>query len=197
MPVLNGFIHGTGAALNVSIGFVPDVVEITDLTNGTIITKGVMFEVVAFTSGSLEIFAGDTITGLTNTGVSGVVDQVILDSGSWAGGDAAGWLVFKAAAVNGTFGSENAEVNDSGDNDLTVAAEVQKGVNIDTEVASATTTAGVQAYYGDADNGYPAGFTVGSGVSVNGALLFFQASASDPLYTEPTVAGVTQQAGVW
>jgi len=192
--VQTGFIHGTGAALNVSIGFVPEVVDITDWTNGNIITKGIMFEVVAFTSGSLEINAGDVIRGLTNTEVYGKVDQVILDSGSWAGGDAAGWLIFRAAAVTGTFGSENAEVNDSGNNNLTVAAEVQKGVNIDTEVASATTTAGIQAYYGTSD--YPPGFTVGSGVSVNGALLFFKAIEGDPA-AEVTVAGVTQQAGVW
>lgn len=197
MPIQCGFIHGTGAALNVSIGFIPDKVTITNWTDGDKVTVGIMHEVVAFTSGSLAIKAGDEIRGLSNTGVYGIVDQVILDSGSWAGGDAAGWLVFKQNRIVGTFGSENAEVNDSGNNDLTVAAEVEKGVDYDTEVAAATGNAAVIAYHGDADSGYAAGFTVGSTVSEDGKLLFFEAIANDPGATEPTVLGNTQREAVW
>lgn len=198
MANANGFIHGTGAALNISIGFIPDVVDVINWTDGDLITKGILAEVVAFTSGSLAIKAGDTITGLTNTNVVGVVDQVILDSGSWAGGDAAGWLVFKSRAIVGTFGSENAEVNDSGNNDLTVAAQVQKGVAIAAAVASATGNAAITAYRGDADNNYPVGFTIGSTVSANGDLLFWEARTNDPTAsTEPTVLGNTQREAVW
>jgi hypothetical protein len=197
MPVACGFIHGTGSALNVSIGFIPDKVEITNWTDGDKVTVGIMYEVVAFTSGSVAIKAGDEIRGLTNTGVVGTVDQVILDSGSWAGGDAAGWLVFKSKAIVGTFGSENAEVNDSGNNDLAVAAQAEKGVDYDTEVAAATGNAAITAYRGDADNRYPPGFTIGSTVSEDGKLLFWEAMASDPIAIEPEVAGNTQREAVW
>lgn len=197
MPINCGFIHGTGAALNVSIGFIPDKVEITNWTDGDLVTVGIMHEVVAFTSGSLEINAGDEIRGITNSGVYGIVDQVILDSGSWAGGDAAGWLIFKQDRIVGTFGSENAEVNDSGNNDLTVAAEVEQGVAIAAAVAAATGNAAITAYHGDADNGYAKGFTVGSTVSANGKLLFYVAVASDPIAAEPEVGGNTQQGAVW
>lgn len=196
MPIKCGFIHGTGAALNVELGFIPDCVEIYNWTDGDLLTVGVCAEVVAFTSGSLEIEAGDKITGLTNTNVFGVVDQVILDSGSWAGGDAAGWLIFKQAGVQGTFGSENASVNGSGNNDVTVAAEVEKGFAIAAAVASATGNAAITSYRGDADNGYKKGFTVGSTPSANGDLLFFKAYLSDgPVITE--VLGNTQQEAVW
>ena len=197
MPVSCGFIHGTGAALNVSIGFVPDEVIIVNWTDGTPLTYAVMHEAVAFTSGSLEIKAGDTIRGITNVNVTGVVGRVILDSGSWAGGDAAGWLIFDRGMINGTFGSENAEVNDSGANDVTVAAEVMNGIGVTTAAATVTTTASLQPYYGNADSGYAAGFTVGSGVSVNGKLLYYKASASDPIGTDPRVLGNTQQQAVW
>jgi len=197
MPIQCGYIHGTGAALNIEIGFIPDKVTIVNVTDGDLITVGLMHERVAFTSGSVAIKAGDTITGLTNTGVSGVVDQVILDSGSWAGGDAAGWLIFKADRIVGTFGSENAEINDSGTNDLTVAAETETGVAIAAAVASATGNAAVIAYHGDADSGYAKGFTVGSTVSEDGKLLHYEAVASDPGATEPRVLGNTQREAVW
>lgn len=197
MPIRCGFIHGTGAALNVEIGFVPEIVEIHNWTDGDKITIGIMHEVIAFTSGSLEINAGDVIRGLTNTGVYGTVGRVILDSGSWAGGDAAGWLIFDRGRITGTFGSENAEVNDSGANDLTVAAEAEQGLDIDTEVATATGNAAVIAYHGSADNNYAAGFTVGSTVSENAKLLFYVAMASDPINRDPRVLGNTQQQAVW
>lgn len=193
---ISGIIHGTGAALNVEIGFVPDLVKVYNWTDGDLITVGVPVEVVAFTSGSVAIKAGDKITGLTNTGVYGTVDQVILDSGSYAGGDAAGWLVFKAADVVGTFASENAEINNSGTNDLTVAAEVEKGFAIASAVASATGNAAITAYHGDADNGYSKGFTIGSTVSEDGKLLIYEALQNSYSVT-PRVAGVSQADGVW
>ncbi len=197
MPVRCGYIHGTGAAINVELGFVPDYVRILNWTDGDLVTEGTLYEVVAFTSGSLEIVAGDKITGLTNTGVYGTVGQVILDSGSWAGGDAAGWLIFNRTAITGTFGSENAEVNDSGNNDLTVAAQAEQGVAIAAAAASATGNAAITAYHGDATNNYGAGFTVGSTVSENAKLLFYVAMANDPIASEPKVAGNTQQEAVW
>ena len=194
-----GFIHGTGAALNVEIGFIPEFVLIANLTDGDKITLAWPTKVVAFTSGgTTEIKKGDTITGLTNTGVYAKIREVILDSGSWAGGDAAGWFLFDAADMTGTFGSENAEVNDSGSNDVTVAAQTENGVDIDTEVASATGNAAITSFTGSDTNNYRAGFTVGSTVSANGDLLAYLALRSGPGEGQtPLVAGQTQAATVW
>ena len=44
-----------------------------------------------FDAGSVEPVAGETLTGATS-GDTGVVDSVTLESGTWAGGDAAGTI---------------------------------------------------------------------------------------------------------
>jgi hypothetical protein len=63
---------------------------------------------VAFTSGgTYEVSEGDTIEGATS-GATAVVGRVILNSGTWAGGDAAGILIL--TSQTGTFQSENLNV---------------------------------------------------------------------------------------
>ena len=77
-----------------------------------------LFVSLPFTSGSVEPQLGETLTG-AESGATGVVNRVDLQSGSWAGGDAAGyvylvdptgysldqWECFYAAeAVNGSVG---------------------------------------------------------------------------------------------
>lgn len=63
---------------------------------------------IAFTSGgTYEIAEGDTITGATSAATA-VITRVVLSSGSWASGDAAGYLVF--ATDTGTFQAENLNV---------------------------------------------------------------------------------------
>lgn len=63
---------------------------------------------LAFTSGgTYEVVAGNTITGATS-GATAVVTKVILTSGTWAGGDAAGRFIF--ASQTGTFQAENLNV---------------------------------------------------------------------------------------
>lgn len=171
-----GFIHGTGAAVNVELGFVPDYAKVVNISDGNLITEGPLAKVIAFTGGgTVEIKAGDVITGLTSTNVSATVRQVILDSGSWAGGDAAGWFIFNAEDMNGTFGSENAEVNDSGNDDVTVAAQTSNGVATAAAVTSASTAATtITAYVGSAASNAK-GMTIGGTVSANGKLLWFEA----------------------
>ena len=73
-------------------------------TNGSIIE-------LAFTSGgTYEIVVGDTITGATSSATATVFD-VVLTSGTWAGGDAAGTLWLNDQT--GTFQSENLNVGAS------------------------------------------------------------------------------------
>lgn len=63
---------------------------------------------VAFTSGgAYEIAEGNTITGATSAATA-VITRVVLQSGAWADGDAAGYLVF--ASQTGTFQAENLNV---------------------------------------------------------------------------------------
>lgn len=63
---------------------------------------------VSFTSGgTYEVLAGDTITGATSAATA-VVTKVILTSGSWAAGTAAGRIFF--ASQTGTFQAENLNV---------------------------------------------------------------------------------------
>lgn len=67
---------------------------------------------IAFTSGSTEISEQDTIDGLIS-GASATVERVVLQSGAWSDGDAAGYLVL--SGQTGTFQSEGIEVASSGD----------------------------------------------------------------------------------
>lgn len=63
---------------------------------------------LAFTSGgTYEILEGNTITGATSAKTA-VVRRVQLVSGTWAGGDAAGWLVLNTPS--GAFQAENLDV---------------------------------------------------------------------------------------
>jgi hypothetical protein len=170
-----GYVNGTGSAINVSLGWIPDHVKVINLTDGDDYWENWLGKVIAFTSASVEPVAGDTLRGLTNTNVTGVVKQVILDTGTYAAGDAAGWLIFDADDLSGSFGSENAEINDSDTNDITVAVQDQDGIDIDTEVAATTTAAtNIQAYVGSTTAAK--GFTIGATISEDAKLLGYIAT---------------------
>jgi hypothetical protein len=171
--VKSGFVNGTASAVNVELGWIPDHVRVVNLTDGNKINENWLAKVMTFTSGSLEIVSGDKVS--QSATIYGYVKQVILDSGSYAGGDAAGWLIFDADQIFGTFTSAAAEVNDSGDNDLTASAANQDGIDIDTEVAATTTAAtNIAAYLGSATASK--GFTIGATVSADGDLLGYIAT---------------------
>jgi hypothetical protein len=55
---------------------------------------------MGFSTGSNELFEGDTITGQTSGAVA-TVKRIVLSSGTWAAHTAAGYLIF--ASVTGTF----------------------------------------------------------------------------------------------
>jgi hypothetical protein len=66
---------------------------------------------LAFTSGGVtEIVAGNTVTGAIS-GATAVIGRVVLTSGTWAGGNAAGFFYF--ASQTGTFQAENLDVGAS------------------------------------------------------------------------------------
>jgi hypothetical protein len=93
-------------------------------------TAGVMFRATAggwapvplgqsvdFTSGSIEPVRGDVVTGATS-GATAKVRRVVMVSGSWTAGDAAGYMVL--TDVTGAFVAEN--INGATANIATIAA---------------------------------------------------------------------------
>tara|TARA_R110000737_G_scaffold210535_3_gene228221 strand:+ start:5638 stop:6228 length:591 start_codon:yes stop_codon:yes gene_type:complete len=188
-----GFIHGTGAALNIELGFIPDYVEVTNLTDGDIVQRSWLGKAVVFTSGGVgQVKPGQILTGATS-GATMVVKQVILDSGTWAGGDAAGWFIVDS--IVGTIASENVNASQGlvQSNVAGVVVDVEFGVDINTEVAGVTGNAGMLRYEGDAANGYAQGFTIGTTISENGKLLGYMAIRNDPGMGETKVLGSNQE----
>jgi hypothetical protein len=103
-----------------------------------------------FTSGGVtEITAGQTITGATS-GATAVLTRVVKTSGTWAGGDAAGYFVM--ASKTGNFVAENINVGAS-PNLATVAANavattLPAGGRYELQVYNFYGTSGSLALYG-------------------------------------------------
>jgi len=85
----------------------------------------VYVESLDFTSGgTTEVEEGDVLVGATGGG-EGTVEKIVLSSGSWAGGDAAG--VFYIHTRNATaFEAENLNVDGGANNVATIAAASNK-----------------------------------------------------------------------
>lgn len=170
-----GLLLGTGAAINVSLGFIPTRVTLANLTDGDLVTDAFLTQAIAFTSGGVATIAvGDKITGATS-GATASVRQVLLISGSWAGGDAAGWFIVDK--VVGTFASENVKLA-GGTNDATVTAVQTINLATSTAVAAATGNSAISRYAG-VDGSAAPGFTIGSTISESGKLLHYDAYRED------------------
>jgi hypothetical protein len=186
-PVI-GYTVGNGAAINVELGFIPDLVQVWNLTDAdevhTAFLGGDRYVVPFSSGGTTEVAAGATIKGATSNATATVV-QVLLYSGTWAGGDAAGFFVVRD--VVGTFGSENVYVSSdttSGTNDATVTANVNHTVAIidsgsGTTVLSLTTGNDALSKYVGSVGSAAKGFTIGSGIAEEAKLLGYAAWRSD------------------
>lgn len=120
---------GSGAVRGVNV-YQGDNYCVRDNTGGT---AGVLYKAttagwvaqslgyeLAFTSGgTYEIAEGDTITGATSAATA-VITRVVVTSGDWTTGDAAGYLYF--ASDTGTFQAENLNV-DANLNVATIAGD--------------------------------------------------------------------------
>lgn len=82
-------------------------------------------EAIAFTSGSEVPAAGDTLVGATSTETA-VFMFAVVTSGTWAGGDAAGFLFCKT--VSGVFQSENINIQGGTANVLTIGGDFTTGI---------------------------------------------------------------------
>lgn len=166
-----GFFYGTGAGINIELGWIPDTVIIENQTDGDVlIVAHPSVKTMAFTSGGTnEIKAGHTIIGATS-GARARVRQVLADTGTWAGGDAAGTLILDTDSISGTFTSENIYYDGSSStNDATGAAVANIGTKTTTAAAGVTTVSG---YIGSAASNSK-GFTVATGDSEDAKLFSY------------------------
>lgn len=176
-----GTVVGTGAAITVQTGFVPDYVRVTNLTDGDLVTELWHGAPLGFDSGSVEIKADMEITGGTSGAVA-KIKAVVLTSGTWAGGDAAGTLILNDETISGTWANDEIikMIDDRGYVRTTDAATVNgtlggNGIAIAAAVASATGNAAVSAYAGTSA-GNEAGFVIDSTVSESGKVLRWMAA---------------------
>ena len=203
MPVRIGYIHGTSAALNVEIGFVPDAVIIFNPQGTEKFSIHIVKKVIVFTSmtaaSSSGIKKGAWIKGITS-GAKAQINELILDTTS------TGWLICDVGQVTGTFSAENCQVYASepgsaaaSDNDITVVVDVEFGVNIQTEATVTTINDGILGYAGSATADPPEakGFTIGSTISVNTEILFYIAIQNDPGQSQPALVDGVNQETVW
>lgn len=205
MPTKVGFIHGTSAKINVEIGFVPDYVRIWNATDGENVFEGWLAKVIVFTSLSTAVEPGFWLKGITS-GAKARIRDIILDSGTIAAGDAAGWFIVDAEDITGTIQSENAQIYVSEPGSATAAinhcgvvVEVTFGQETITSAGpvSASATGDIVAYIGT-EATLRKGFTIGTKISEDGKLLGYLAISNDQgLAQEPEVAGVKQSNGVW
>ncbi len=167
------FFYGTGADINIQLGWIPDRVEIFNFTDGSPALVGYpSAKVMAFTGGGTnELKAGHKIIGATS-GATATVLKVMADTGTWAAGDAAGNIIIDSDTETGTFTSESIYYEDSdGTDDATGAATANMGYDSDTEVGSFTN---ITPYLGTAA-GNNKGFTLLLAASTNAKMFIYTA----------------------
>lgn len=169
--VRHGYFVGAGAALNVSVGFIPSKVELYNVTDGTVAAVGFPGKLLPFNTGSVAPAPGAIVKGLTS-GAKGQVQDVIIVSGTFAAGNAAGFILLDANSIVGTFQAEN--LNFSSDTTgATDAAATGALAADDTLYQSAALgfvtgsgNTGITAYVGAA-GAAAKGFSLGSSLATN------------------------------
>ena len=171
--VFTGAFYGTGAGINIEVGFIPDMVIIGNHTDGDVLLVAYpSIKRMTFSSGGTsEIKAGHTIKGATS-GATGRVKQVLTDTGTWPGGDAAGTILLDTDTIVGTFASEAIYIDgEPGLDDATGAAVANIGFKSDAAVAGNTNVSG---YVGAAGSNAK-GFTVATADSEDAKLFVYTA----------------------
>lgn len=174
------YFYGTGSAINIPLGGIPLYAELHNVEDGDRIDTFFRGKVIAFTSGGTnEVKKGHLIQGATS-GARARIRDVLVKSGSWAAGDAAGvFIIDNVDSENtGTFGTEAIYVLNDG---LTSSddASVTAATNISGEAITTAVAAGTQltAYVGDQNNSK--GITIGSTASEDNKLLVLRYEMGD------------------
>lgn len=175
--IKSGYTVGNGAAINIECGFVPRFVQVFNYTDNDIIATASLQWVIPFTSGgTTEVTAGARIKGATSEATA-IVEAVLLSSGTWAGGDAAGFFVVQEGSLTGTFGTENVFIDSdetAGTNDASVTVNVGGAANIILAVATPAANTSITRLEGTAGVSGK-GFTIGSALAEEAKLLFWMA----------------------
>jgi len=181
--IRTGITVGNGAAINVELGWIPTHVQVFNATDGTLITAAFLSWVLPFSGGGTAVIApGSAVRGVTSRATATVRD-VLLYSGSFAGGDAAGFLVLDEGSLVGTFAGENIVVTNLasgmlGTDDATVTANITHNIAVAAAAAPATGTSAISRYEGVAASASQ-GFTIGSVLAVEAKVLRYLAVRDD------------------
>lgn len=182
--IKSGSFTGTGAAVNVELGWIPTSVEVYNATDGTPFQVAYLSWVLPFSSGGTAVIAaGSTIRGATSRATA-LVDAVQIASGSFAAGTAAGHLILQEGSLVGTFGSENIVVTNLssgtvGTDDATVTVNVVHNCAITSAAAAVAAGTSAVSRYEGATASTGKGFTVGSALAVAAKLIRWRAFRDD------------------
>lgn len=173
----SGVLLGAGAAVNVSCGFIPDHVRVSN-PRGAAETLIDWFgpPVLRFDSGSEVILPGDVLVDATAAGKF-TVHEVVLLSGTFEDGDAAGYM--RIVGESGTI-SNNNNLNRLAGQDRGAASNVATidgsviytHTDTDTEVGTPAANF-VAPYLGT--TALSKGFTLSTGVMVSAENVFWAA----------------------
>lgn len=175
LQMKQGAFTGAGAAVNIVCGFIPGFVVLTNPRGSTeTVTIWDGFSTLGFDSGSEEILPGDVLQDASASGTFEVV-SVTLESGSWAGGDAAGFM--EIIGESGTITNNNnlnrlaanppGPVREAASNVATInGSVVSSDIDIDSEVG--TPAARFVVPYRGVAGSIAKGFTIAAGMAVSG-----------------------------
>ena len=175
LQMKSGVIKGAGAVVNIDCGFIPNLVFLNNSRGSAeTLTFWDGYSILGFDSGSDEILPGDNMVDATGGGTFTVV-SVTLRTGSWAGGDAAGFM--EIVADTGTIANNNnlnrvaanppGPVREAASNVATIDGSVVPfDIDIDTE-AGTPASRFVVPHLGVAGT-TAKGFTIAAGAAVSG-----------------------------
>jgi hypothetical protein len=179
------YLVGTGAAINVPLGFNPDWARLVNLTDGTILNEYFRGRIMPFTTGVVGLAPNISIKGATS-GARGRILDVLITTGTLAAGNAAGWFIIDDADAAGipyadkvgTFSTENVTLPNSTTALAAITVDVtMPQIKIDTAVAPIAAVSGISYYAGDKNNAK--GVTLASGIMTAGKLFCLQAFMFD------------------
>ena len=112
-------------------------------------SKITLYSQISFTAGTAEIADGNTITQLV-TGATALVKRVVLETGTWAAGTAAGRLII--TTITGSFSATNilqvASASKATASSLATTITITKGGRYETIVANFTGSTATNRIYG-------------------------------------------------
>jgi len=182
MKYIEKKVVGTGAALNVDLGFVPTFVEVFN-SDRDVLFQGDPRTTLQFDSGGTDVLeAGMTIGGASG-GPTAVIEEIIVDADTWSAGTATGWIILSPFEPETAGSWANDEViraakqkgeTPSGDYATVNGAPANQVAKISTAVAAGGNNETITVYRG-ASGETGGGISIGSAISEDGKLLTIRA----------------------